>query len=290
MISFFFLFSFLVHAQSSNSLHLSSPFVIVDKSKFEIALMNYNGGSPEKIFSHHTTLGKMLGDKQIENDLKTPEGIYFFNSRSRAPGIPRKLGDLALGMNYPNLIDRKQGKTGYAIMLHATNDPPRLERNQDSEGCIVVSNEQIQKFAEHVRLGVTPILVYDQWKPEFFSETMIQNLKQAFQKWLAAWQTKDLDSYIQSYADDFEYNGMRLKQYRDYKHSLNRKYDKINVKAENVRYFYHPKYQVVQFNQDYSSTFSSGKQAFQSKGTKVLYWVRDGQGQLRIAGEDYNNL
>jgi hypothetical protein len=61
------------------------------------------------------------------------------------------------------------------------------------------------------------------------------------------------------------------------------------VKADNLRFYYHPKYDVVTFTQRYDSTFKNGAKAFHSSGTKVLYFVKNGA-QYKIINESYSNL
>lgn len=267
------------------------PFtvVLVDKGKNQLHLAKYNGDKIEIAKSYHTTLGKVRGDKLVEKDLKTPEGVYFFTTKLTPPALKKKFGVMALLMNYPNPIDRIAGKTGYDIMLHATDDPSRLKRDLDSEGCVVVDNPEIKEISEHVRLGLTPIIVYPELKDDYLRAAFKPELKETFEKWLKAWASKDLDAYIGTYASNFTYNGMNLKKYRDYKKSLNQKYSVINVDAQHVRYFYHPKYDVVTFTQIYESKLKGGGQGFKSAGTKVLYFVKDGDG-YKIANESYSNL
>ena len=196
---------------------------------------------------------------------------------------------MALMLNYPNPIDQLAGKTGYDIMLHATDDPPRLKRDYDSEGCVVVDNPEIEEISKSVRLGLTPIIIYPELKEEYLKSDAKPVVKEAFNRWLNAWNSKDLENYIASYASGFHYNGMNLKQYRDYKASLNKKYSQINVKAENLRFFYHPKYDVVSFTQVYESKLKNGAKGFKSAGTKHLYFVKDGS-SLKIADESYSSV
>lgn len=276
---------------SSGAALSQDPFsvVLVDKGQSKIHLAAYNNDRIEIKKSFHVTLGKALGDKEVEKDLKTPEGVYFFITKLAPPTLKKKFGKLALMMNYPNPIDAISGKTGYDIMLHATDDPPRLARDRDSEGCVVVSNEEISEISKYVRLGVTPIVIYSELRPEYLQTNFKPDLERAFHRWLEAWNSKQIDTYISSYADKFTFNGMNLTKYRQYKKSLNDRYATISVKAEHLRFYFHPKYDVVTFTQRYESTFKNGAKAFRSSGTKVLYFLHDGN-QYRIANEGYSNL
>ena len=267
------------------------PFnlIVVDKLKSQIYQAQYNSDHIELKKSYHVTLGKARGDKVMEKDLKTPEGVYFFTAKLTPPSLKKKFGHMALMMNYPNPIDQLEGKTGYDIMLHSTDDPPRLKRDLDSEGCVVIDNSEIEELSQSIRLGLTPIIIYPELKPEFLRSDAKPDLKQAFQKWLSAWNGKDLDTYIGAYTNNFSYRGMDLKRYRDHKKSLNLKYAEIHVVADNLRFFYHPKYDVVSFTQRYDSALKSGSKGFVSSGTKMLYFVKDST-HYKIANESYSNL
>jgi murein L,D-transpeptidase YafK len=267
------------------------PFTVllVDKSKNQLHVGAYAGDKIEIKKTFHATLGKSTGDKMVEKDLKTPEGIYFFTAKLRPPSLKKKFGSMAMMMNYPNPLDQMAGKTGYDIMLHATDDPSRLQRDLDSEGCVVIDNPHIEEVALDVRLGLTPIIVYPELKSDYLKADHKPDLQAAFTRWLKAWGSKDIENYIGSYAANFSFNGMNLKRYKEYKNTLNQKYATIDVGAKNVRYFYHPKYDAVYFTQLYASTLKGGSKGFKSSGTKVLYFVQE-NGAYKIANESYSNL
>ncbi|MCB0348742.1 MAG: L,D-transpeptidase family protein [Bdellovibrionales bacterium] len=286
----YFISAFIVLSFSTLISHASDePVVVVDKSKFQIHMAEYKNDSLVIFKTYPITLGKNSGDKILEGDQKTPEGIYRFTAKYGPPQIQKKLGDMAFYVDYPNSIDRRDKKTGYAIMLHATDDPSRLERNQDSDGCLVTSNEKIKEMSEYIHPPYSMILIYNELKPEFLVADSKVDLKNAFNKWLTAWTTKDIDTYIDSYAEDFRFEAMNRSQYKDYKSILNKKYDVIDVKATDVRFYTHPKYDVVTFTQTYSATFKNGKVAFLSRGQKRLYFIKE-EGKLKIYSEDFSRM
>jgi murein L,D-transpeptidase YafK len=98
------------------------PVVIVDKAKYELHLANYKNGL-EIFKTFKVTIGKNSGDKQIEGDQKTPEGIYRFSAKYGRQNLKPKFGAMAFYIDYPNAFDRREKKTGFDIMLHSTDDP-----------------------------------------------------------------------------------------------------------------------------------------------------------------------
>jgi len=283
-----FVLSFLFTLQFSYAKDFH--FVVVDKGKHQIHVVRYNSNGHEILLTYHVTTGKVPGDKEKENDLKTPEGIYFFKFKSRPPTLKKKFGELAIYVDYPNPIDKQAGKTGYDIMLHATDDPSRLLRDLDSEGCVVVSNEQIKAIEKYIILNLTPMIIYSELKPEYLKENSNPEVISAFETWFKAWESKDIDKYIDSYVDAFSYRGMNKKQYKKYKEGLNKRYATIKVNPSNIRFFHHPKYEVIIFGQDYVSKFANGKIAFKSSGTKILYFVKQKDGRYKIAAEEFTNF
>lgn len=277
---------------ASSLSHARAPLavVLVDKKANATHLAKYDDGGITIEKTYHATLGKVVGDKQITDDKKTPEGVYFLLSKRTPPHLQKKFGVMGFPVDYPNPVDKREGKTGFGIMLHATDDPARLTKNYDSDGCVVVDNHEINEMSRGFTLGLSPMIIFDEMKPEYLKETYKPELKTFFEAWVKAWGEKDLDKYMSGYHPTFQFNGMDIKGYRAYKMSLNKKYERIAVAAKNVRIYNHPKYTVITFGQDYRSWFKGGRQAFQSLGTKVIYVKEDLQGHFRIVHEDFNHL
>lgn len=90
-----------------------------------------------------------VGDKEIEGDGKTPEGVFTINRRN-----PQSSYHLSLGINYPQAEDiaraRRLGKSpGGDIFIHG--QPNRLPEaitlpGDWTAGCIAVSNAQIEEL------------------------------------------------------------------------------------------------------------------------------------------------
>jgi murein L,D-transpeptidase YafK len=279
-----FLSAVEANADSSSQL----PVLLVDKSKYELHLARYRNGL-EIFKTYKVTIGKNSGDKQVEGDQKTPEGIYRFSAKYSRENLKPKFGAMAFYIDYPNTFDRLQKKTGFDIMLHSTNDPDRLARPQDSDGCVVVDDERIKEISASIQTPITTVIIYDQLKPEHLQTESDSELKSAFENWLAAWSAKDIGTYMSSYAKDFKYENMSRDQYQVYKDGLNRKYETIDVKATNRRYFRHPKYDLVTFTQEYSSTFKGGRRAFLTRGQKRLFFQRE-NGQRKIFSEEFSRF
>lgn len=276
----------LAHAEAKPKTY---PAILVDKATNTLLLTELENGEYKTVKTYHTTVGKVKGDKVQEDDQKTPEGIYTFKAKLTPPGLQAKFGDMAFYMNYPNAYDQIAGHTGHGIMLHSTDTPDRLKQNYDSEGCIVLENSELKEVMPYVRIGLTPILVFEKLTDEYKKPGQDPAIRQFFESWIKAWETKDLDAYVDHYHSDFTANGKDKKAWRDYKGSLNKRYREIRIGPEDVLYYKHPKYWMITFTQNYQSKLGGGGWGHRSRGTKILY-VAEEAGKPKIIAETYTEL
>lgn len=263
--------------------------ILVDKKTNNLHIVKYDNGAYSVLKTYHATLGQVKGDKLDEGDLKTPEGIYTFSAKLLPPSLKPKFGKMAFYMNFPNTFDQLAGHTGKDIMLHATNEPERLKKDYDSQGCVVVKDEEIVEIQNHIRLGLTPILVFPELTDEYMKPGQDEGLKSFFQSWIKDWESKDIDGYISHYHSDFAAQGKNRSQWRSFKAGLNQRYSSISIGPEDVVYYRHPKYSMITFTQNYRSKLKGGGWGHRSRGTKILY-IAEEAGKPKIIAETYTNL
>lgn len=263
---------------------ITEAVVVVDKKTNKIHVANYADGPFQILKTYRVTFGKSNGDKLWEGDLKTPEGIYDFLFRK----IPtqKKFGPLAIYIGYPNSMDKHGKKTGDQILLHGTDDPSRLERPFDSLGCVVTDNENVAEISECVKIKETKIIITRDYE-ELRNAPRLPKAKAFFEAWLKAWSEKDLVAYIESYADEYipQQAGKNRNEFAKYKQNLNNTYGTIKVTATNVRYYFHEKYDLITFTQNYESTLPNGKPAYSGITQKNLY-IQERNGHYRIVTEE----
>ena len=102
-----------------------------------------------------------VGPKEREGDNKTPEGQYVIDQKNAKSRF-----HLALHVSYPNAADRKRAADakvdpGGAIMIHGLENGlgwlGPVQHDVDwTEGCIAVSNPEIEEIWQFVPVG-TPI-------------------------------------------------------------------------------------------------------------------------------------
>lgn len=158
------IFIFCYNKFTESSLPLSQGTIVdslcVKKERRE--LQTFSQGKLLK--TYQISLGSSpVGDKQIEGDHKTPEGLYAINDKNPKSHFYRNLG-----ISYPNENDVAEatnlGKSaGKDIKVHGlgTMRGPlgKLHLWLDwTAGCIAITNEEIEELYNAVNLG-TPILI-----------------------------------------------------------------------------------------------------------------------------------
>lgn len=113
---------------------------------------------------------KLLGDfyisvglsgieKTIEGDKRTPLGVYYITSTLNPADLPDLYGVGALPINYPNALDVQRGKTGSGIWLHGTPSDQFVRAPQASDGCVVLSNPDLERVLATVQIRTTPVVI-----------------------------------------------------------------------------------------------------------------------------------
>lgn len=155
--------------------------LVVEKKSQQLTLFKYDGQF-EVIETMKCSTGKARGDKKISGDKKTPVGAYFFTREFSDQELAPLYGTRAFPIDYPNLMDRREGRNGYAIWMHGTNRPLK---DRDSNGCIALVNQDIDKLSEYISLKDTPILIAE--KIDYKPYARAQSEDAAVRKFLAAW-------------------------------------------------------------------------------------------------------
>lgn len=255
-------------------------FLLMDKSRNQLTVQSLS--QPGLIFkTYHSISGENLGDKEREGDKKTPEGIYFIESKIPRSRLTALHGAAAFELNYPNPVDRIAKRTGFGIWIHGVDNEKRLERRFDTLGCVAVSNPDILDLAQRLTFKNIPIVIV----PEINSPDLVGvepdggPFHARVMAWATAWSSRDPEAYLAFYHPDFRGRGMNYGQWSAYKRRLAKVYSEISVDISNLRILRHGKYSVAIFDQHYRSD------RFESRSRKRLYLVGD-PAEARILAEE----
>ncbi len=250
--------------------------VLVDKSAQKVFLYHRdNLLAPIRTFTCST--GENNGPKSRRNDRKTPEGIYFFTASHAESELAPIYGVMAFPIDYPSPLDDKEGRGGYGIWFHGTNKP--LKPN-DSNGCIVLENGDIEELAAYIKLNDTPVVITS--KIEMISpaerQRRIAALDEVIEAWRAAWEQKDIDEYMSYYGTAFSAGRFDRQQWRQHKSQLANRYSRIRVQVKNLRLLSHDGVVLARFDQHYHAP------GIESIGVKRLY-LRQNSTEWKIDAE-----
>ena len=250
--------------------------VLVDKSNQKVLVYHREHLlTPEKVFACST--GENAGPKTKQYDKKTPEGIYFFTKSYLEEDLAPIYGVRAYPIDYPNVIDRKEGKYGHGIWFHGLNKPLKP---RDTNGCIALDNGDIEELASYIKLYETPIIISSKLKMIHISQLDQRRraLEEIIEGWRKAWEEKAVDQYISFYHKAFSGSGMNRLQWKNYKSGLANRYKVIQVEVRDLQLFSNDGLVMARFKQRFRGD------RFESIGDKTLYFKKNSN-QWKIFGE-----
>ncbi|MDY6970774.1 MAG: L,D-transpeptidase family protein [Thermodesulfobacteriota bacterium] len=250
--------------------------VLVDKSEQKLLLYHQNDLSePVKVYK--CSSGENKGRKRRNNDKKTPEGVYFFTHSYDKRDLSAIYGVKAFPIDYPNPLDKKEGRGGYGIWFHGLDKPLRP---RDTNGCVALENKNIADLASYIKLHKTPVIISPKIKMLPFEELIRESnyLQRLIERWRSSWEKKEIERYMDFYGPDFSSRWMNRNRWKANKTRLARKYEKIHVQVDNLQLFKTNGVVLARFRQ----TYRAGD--FLSLGTKRLYLEKDSD-QWKIIGE-----
>ncbi len=181
--------------------------LVVDKSMNRLYVYRNLGPGlpPELVDDYYIVLGKKTGDKFKEGDLRTPNGVYFVTSYLPDEKLPPLYGSGAFPVNYPNELDLRLRKTGNGIWLHGTDKDFYSRPPLDTEGCVVLTNEEFSRIGQYVEIGRTPVVISEQVEWVSSREWLDKNIEiqATLEHWRQSWEQADLAAYLRLYSADF---------------------------------------------------------------------------------------
>ncbi len=262
--------------------------LLVDKSKNRLYVYRNSGPGlpPELVSDFYIVLGKKTGDKLREGDMRTPNGVYFVTGYLPDEKLPPLYGSGAFPVNYPNELDRRLRKSGSGIWLHGTDKSLYSRPPLDSEGCVVLTNEEFSRVARYIKADRTPVIITEtvEWISSREWLDLNIELQAALETWRMRWEEAELDPYLGAYSTDFWTRNYDYEHWKNYKKLVfyGKRYQKIDV--SNLSLFDYPRAEqerpmvVANFDQHYHSNNFNGDMR------KRLYLVKE-QNEWKILYE-----
>jgi L,D-transpeptidase YnhG len=190
--------------------------IAVDASRARVYLFENTPQGLKLIADYYASVGKMGIEKNIEGDLKTPLGIYYVTNTLDPNSLQDLYGAGALPINYPNPYDVRRGKTGSGIWLHGVPQAQFARAPKATDGCVAVSNPDLQDILKRVQIRTTPVVILPKidWVHSNQSNADVAAFDRAFASWHEAKGNADLERTMSHYAADFDSYGKRLGDWR----------------------------------------------------------------------------
>lgn len=251
-----------------------SHVIVVDTDKSRLYLYKNNGDRLSYVADYYVTIGKNGVGKQAEGDKRTPIGVYFAKQKLTQP-LADMYGDGAYPLNYPNEWDVQHNKSGSGIWLHGTPSNTYSRPPNASDGCVVLTNQDLKTIAPILQTGKTPVIIAShlKWTTVDNASSEKQTLQEAIDIWLNDWKSQNTPKYLSHYSQAFSSNGINYQQWSDHKFRVQANKSKVDISLSDISMFAYPdadkKLVVVDFIQDFKSPSLSNKMQ------KRQYWVQE---------------
>ena len=259
---------------------LPAQLVAVDKQRQSFLFFEHK--SPLKLkYVFPCTTGQVPGDKQVINDLRTPEGVYFVEYKIAGGLDFKEYGGIAYTLNYPNPVDKLRGKTGYGIWIHSKGYGiyPR-----DTKGCVAIGLKDIDTVGPSLRPGTAVVLAehVDEKSVPRPDDGTARRLRLLMQEWSKAWAARspkmfefyNPEAYTKAMPESFA-------AFRQNKERLFKMLKFIKIFNKEIHVLQGPGYWVTWSEQLYTASNLS------TEGVRRLYWQPDDKGFFRIVGMEW---
>ncbi|MBI5329456.1 MAG: L,D-transpeptidase family protein [Betaproteobacteria bacterium] len=259
----------------------NQPYALLaDASRARLYLFENVDGEPLLKRDYYMTIGKNGTDKRNEGDKRTPMGVYQVSDQLPKKQLTDFYGAGAFPLNYPNEWDRAQGRSGHGIWLHGVPSDTYSRPPRSSDGCVVVSNPDLQELSQWVQPGATPLILAARadWVDRAAWQEAREALLKRLEAWKGDWEARDAERFLAHYHTDFFANAGR--GWADSKRRNIQDKDWIKVELKDVSLYLYPGDDMAytEFTQHYSSDKHNGVTS------KRLYWQMQ-NGQWRVALE-----
>lgn len=251
--------------------------VVVDTTRSRLYLYQNDRGRPKYLADYYISSGKQGAQKAREGDMKTPIGVYHVTASLPAKKLPDFYGSGAFPINYPNEWDKRLGRDGHGIWLHGTPTDTYSRPPRASDGCVVLSNSDLDLVAKHLQVGLTPVIISAEveWVSTSEWATDRDEFLAEIEAWRLDWESRNTDKFLSHYSRKFSSGNQSFEGFAKQKRTVNAGKSWVKVELSDISAFRSPGREElveVTFNQTYRSNSSSNTMK------KRQYWQREGGG------------
>lgn len=233
----------------------------------------------------YMSIGQKGAGKQLQWDRRTPLGIYFIVERLDTSRLHEKYGVMAFPLDYPNVRDRLEGRSGDGIWVHGVKPGGDRRPAFDTDGCIALPNEDLIRMHSAFVPEVTPVIVtrHVRWAADEDRERVANELRAQLSSWAESHVSDDPTGYLALYASTFAYRGLSRDEWAAFRRDTWQARDGSVVSISDMLLLADPEEPGVYLSRFRQHTVAAGEN-FET--LKRLYWRRGMDGILRIVAED----
>lgn len=249
--------------------------ILVDTNKSRLYLYENTSNGLKYKADFYITVGKNGVEKLSEGDKRTPIGVYFASAKLTQP-LPDLYGNGAYPLNYPNEWDRAHNRKGSGIWLHGTPSNTYSRPPRASDGCVVLTNQDLATIAPILQSGKTPVIIANnlEWQDDTHAtDAQKQLLNQEIENWLNDWKSQDTEKYLSYYSKDFSSNGINFQQWAEHKYRVQADKPKVDISLSNLSMFSYPDAHKKLVVVDFTQTFNSPH--LKNRMQKRQYWIQE---------------
>lgn len=252
--------------------------IAIDASRSRLYLFENTPQQLKLVADFYISVGKSGVAKNVEGDARTPLGVYFIISNLDPKSLSDFYGAGALPINYPNVLDAKRGKTGRGIWLHGTPPSQFSRAPQASDGCVVLSNPDLEFIIRTVEIRTTPVVIAPrlEWVPPHSVQAERKPFEHALDAWRDAKSRGDVDQLLRFYTPDFKSFDKTLAEWVP---ALRSEVDKVRGKPIQLKDLSYLRW--TDAADTMVVTFGEVADGSRSGPTKRQYWIREG-GEWKI--------
>ncbi|MGB8517353.1 MAG: L,D-transpeptidase family protein [Gallionella sp.] len=246
--------------------------LVVDTSRSTLFVYENVNGQARYVTDYYVTIGKLGTEKVAAGDQRTPIGVYFIKAELPKNQLSDTYGSGAFPLSYPNEWDRKNNRTGQGIWLHGTPSDTYSRPPRASNGCVVLSNDNLDKLAPYLQVGVTPVIITNHMETESAQDDGDRDaLRAEIEQWRKDWSSLDTEAYLKHYSANFSSDNQNFAAWANQKRLVNSGKSWVKVDVAGVSMFTYPEQPdmvVVNFDQDYTSSNLANRMK------KRQYWIK----------------
>lgn len=257
--------------------------IVVDLSRSTLYLYENQNGEARYVGDYYISIGKNGVNKVREGDKKTPIGVYYVIAELPQERLADLYGIGAFPLSYPNEWDKRQGRNGHGIWLHGTPSDTYSRPPRASDGCVVLTNQDLETLEKNLQIGVTPVIIANgiEWAASDAIKQTRRDLQSEIERWRRDWESLNTRNYLEHYAKDFSSENQNRDDWARQKFKVNSAKSWVKVNMDEISMFAYPGREdmaVVNFAQDYASS------NFSYRMKKRQYWRME-NGRWKIVYE-----